>query len=127
MHSRRCAAILGRMKTFLASIALLSSFAACSEPVACADAKACELMWSRAQDAIGALSDMRIRLLTADRIETFAPYKYTQLGAVIVKRPVGDGYEIELRTLCHNHIDAAGCADIDASHQVQFADALRAK
>ena len=126
MRSRRCAAILDRMKTFLASLAFLSSFAACAEPVACADAKACELMWSRAQDALSGLASMRIRLLTPERIETYAPFKYNLIGAVIVKRPIGNAYEIELRTLCHEHVEAYVCADIAASQQIRFADALRA-
>lgn len=98
---RKVPGILIGMKKTICAAALLSAFAAAqAEPLTCADAKACERMWSDAQEAVGIVSDMRIRLLTHDRIETFPPMRVSSVGAIVTKTPEGDGYRIHLRLEC---------------------------
>ena len=99
------------MNKALATLALLASFAAHAEPLTCADAKACERMWSDAQEAVGAVSNMRIRLLTDSRIETFAPSTYGRTGATVTKVPAGDGYEIRLQIECYRSSNNSASCD----------------
>lgn len=100
------------MNKALAALALLASFAAhAAEPLTCSDAKACERMWSAAQDAVGVLSRMRIRLLTDSRIETFAPNAIGRNGATVTKVPVGDGYEIRLQMECYGAMNNTASCD----------------
>ena len=118
------------MKTLLAALALLASFATHAQSVTCTDAKQCEVMWSKAQQAIPMVSRMRIRLLTSDRIETYAPPTSAYTGAIVTKVPQGDGYVISLEPICGRMYTAReeeACRDIDKAMKSVFAEFLTAK
>lgn len=84
----------------------------------CSSQTECEALWSAAQDAVGLVSNMRIRLATESRIETFAPTRPSTVGATVVKRPVGGGtYEVSIRLECYGHMP---CADIQRSGEMLF-------
>ncbi len=95
------------MKKMTAVACLLLAFQA--QAGVCTGAKACEVMWAKAQQAAGSVSNMRIRLLTDSRVETFAPFRGGQVGAVVTKVPEGDGYRIELQSECYRGTD---CSEI---------------
>lgn len=79
----------------------------------CSTLRGCEILWSDAQKALSVVSNMRIRLLTDTRIETFAPNGYGGVGGVVTKEPVGEaGYEIKLRLECYGGV---GCEGINSS------------
>lgn len=68
----------------------------------CADDRACATMWLRAQDTLQSLAGMRLRIITTDRIETFAPTGVARLGGTVTKWPVdGGGYELRVHFECY--------------------------
>ena len=118
------------MKTFFAAFALLGFFSAHAQSVTCTGDKACEVMWSKAQQAIPMVSRMRIRLLTSDRIETYAPPTSAYTGAIVTKVPQGDGYVISLESICGRMYTAReeeACRDVDQAMKSLFAEYLTAK
>lgn len=78
-----------------------------AQPITCADSKACEKMWSNAQQAVDRLSGMPIRLLTDSRIETFPSNNPGFLAATVTKVPINDGYEIKYRFDCFRDVDCS--------------------
>ena len=87
------------MNTTLLLLAFLASTAQAA-PVTCTSPNECEVMWSKVQELLPAISAMRVRLLTNDRIETFAPIRGGTYGAVITKSPRGENYVIRLEAIC---------------------------
>ncbi len=76
----------------------------------CTTTRECEVMWANAMRAVELVSNMRVRLATDTRIETFAPTRFGRTGAVVDKVPVGDaGYEIQVRIECYGR---SGCGDL---------------
>lgn len=81
-------------------------------PMHCTEQRECEIMWSDAQRAVDEISDMRIRLLTDTRIETYAPVTFGRVGAIVTKVPSSDsGYDIKIQVLCY----AIDCDELKAS------------
>lgn len=79
----------------------------------CNSSRECEIMWADAQEAVGLVSNMRIRLLTDTRIETYPPNTYGRVGAVVTKTPAGtEGYDVKIRLECYVR---SGCEGIQAS------------
>lgn len=75
----------------------------------CDSPRECEVMWSAAQDAVGLLSNMRIRLSTESRIETFAPNDFGRTGATATKSPSGAaGYDFKVEIECYRHVRCDG-------------------
>lgn len=113
------------MKIWLFSAAMLMPLAYAQSPEqvaettpSCTEARKCEVMWSRAQEAISLVSNMRIRLATDSRIETFAPTSYGRTGAIVTKVPVGDaGYEMKIQIECYRSVD---CTDLQKSGRRLF-------
>lgn len=58
----------------------------------------CDTMWAKAQRTIEEQTHMQIRLLTADRIETYPDRQHDDLVAAVTKTAVGpDAYKITAR------------------------------
>lgn len=115
MKKQACLAAL----SLVAAVAIAQSPETAAETTpACADTRKCEVMWSRAQDAVAVVSNMRIRLMTDSRIETFPPTRYGSTGAVVTKVPVGEsGYEIKIQIECYRSVD---CSDLQRSGRRLF-------
>lgn len=79
------------------------------EPAKCITPRECEIMWAEASSTLELVSNMRVRISTDNRIETFPPMKYSQVGGIVTKRPVGNtGYEVSLRLECYRFDDCKG-------------------
>lgn len=83
-----------------------------AEPAAgvplCTNDQQCAAMWTTAQDWVGTITGMRLRMATDTRLETFAPTSFGRMGGVVTKYPVGEGaWEIRLRLECY-HADSCG-------------------
>jgi hypothetical protein len=74
----------------------------------------CERMWIAAQEQIQRLTGMRLRMVTDNRAETFAPTSLRQMtGGSVTKYPVADGvYEFRADIYCYGR---SGCPSLSAS------------
>lgn len=105
----------------LACIGALMPAAAQNTPASlprCTGPVECEILWSEAQKAVELVSNMRIRLLTDSRIETYAPIRHSTIGAVVTKTPLGAGvYEIAIQIECYR---STPCDDLQHSGEMLF-------
>ena len=84
----------------------------CSEPTQC------KRMWIAAQDAIQTASGMRLRLVTEDRLETFAAMRIGTLTGTVINFPMGGGvYEARARFECPRYVE---CSDQKVSAENLF-------
>jgi hypothetical protein len=74
----------------------------------------CERMWLASQESIQRLTGMRLRLVSENRAETFAPTSLRQMtGGTVLKFPVAPGeYEFRADIYCYGHMD---CNSLRAS------------
>lgn len=73
-----------------------------TEAPKCSDKVACERMWIAAQQAVVSLTGMRLRMVTDQRIETYAPMDFGRTGAVVLMYPLGgNAYEIRADFECY--------------------------
>ncbi len=76
------------------------------EAPTCTGSDECEQLWSRARNNLNLVSNMRIRLLTDSRIETYAPNSYSSMGAVVDKQPIGSGaYRVTINLECFRGVE----------------------
>lgn len=84
----------------------------------CDAPRQCEVMWQKAQEALSLVSNMRIRLATDSRIETFAPLRIGSVGAVARKIPSGSsGYEFKVDLECYRRVP---CDELERSGRRVF-------
>ena len=78
----------------------------------CAGPDDCEAMWIDSQEVIQLAVQMKIRISSANRIETFTDRTFGMTG-VVTKYPMGaDAYEMRAQILCRNEL---ACADLRPS------------
>lgn len=97
------------MKRILFLPVFLAAFAIQAQPASdaprCSTQRECEVMWSDAQEALALVSQMRIRMVSETRIETYPPTTYGRVGAIVTKVPVGEkDYEIRIRLECYRSV-----------------------
>lgn len=91
------------MKSILAALAMAAAIPAIaqSETPRCTEPRQCEVMWAAAQDTVGQVSTMRIRMATDTRIETYGPIRSDSIAIIATKVPAGDkGYEFRIQVDC---------------------------
>ena len=85
-------------------------------PPTCSTSKACELMWVTAQEWLGTITRMRLRIVTDSRLETFAPMDYQHMNGTVVKYPTsGNSYELRLSLQCYRDDGTRECLDLKAN------------
>lgn len=88
------------------------------EAPSCETQRQCEAMWVAAQSALEVVTNMRLRLVGTDRLETFAPMRASAMGGVVTKVPRGEkGYELRLSLECYR---AVRCDDLRADMHKLF-------
>ncbi len=98
------------MKLTLIALALVATQA--SAQSRCTENRQCELMWHAAQETLRQVSNMRVRLATDTRVETYGPVDGSSVAAMITKVPVGEkGYEFHIQVEC---FPSEYCADMKA-------------
>lgn len=71
----------------------------------CDDQLQCRKMWLEAQEVIQELTRMRLRLVTDDRLETFAATRPGSMTGTVVKYPLGgDSFEIRAQFQCYRGV-----------------------
>ena len=71
----------------------------------CDDHLQCRKMWLEAQEVIQELTRMRLRLVTEDRLETFAATRPSSMTGTVIKYPLGgESFEIRAQFQCYRGV-----------------------
>lgn len=82
----------------------------------CKSQKQCEAMWIEAQEAIQALTLMKLQYVSDGRMETYNPTGAGRLGGSVVKAPIDSKtYEIRASLSCYRYVDCSDVASMGVS------------
>ena len=95
-------------------------------PPTCSTQKDCELMWVNAQEWLGTITRMRLRIVTDSRLETFAATDFQHMSGTVLKYPLANGsYELRIALQCYREDGIRECADLKANATNIFNTAVR--